>query len=277
MGVSSSNVSVGSPPLASQYNNLRNDVIGEQGHDHRSGQGAPVVRLLSGTNSDRQGMTPQVGWVFVTTDTTALYVCYSAGTWTNITDHATLDNVTTDQHHAKLHNMDSTADHAAGSITPGQYMMRTSSGWAGMASGTGGGIDVDMVDGEHVVGTTGFYHGSYYICYHSSVYNCTGYQETACEGFDGSVRFKFNGRGKQYKLSAFLYSTYGGNYSLGFAALYNITDGSVIVSGSEASGTKAYSESGSFTLPDGEKLYSIYAHSSTESYVTHVINARLIW
>ena len=59
------------------------------GHTHTGGDGTgtgdagPVTNLQSGTAAEKP-MNPEVGDVFVETDTEKTFVCYSAGVWTQL-------------------------------------------------------------------------------------------------------------------------------------------------------------------------------------------------
>ncbi len=60
--------------------------------------GAPdIYNLESGADASKEG-SPAVGDIYVATDTTEVYVCYSGGSWVKMTDHGTLNGLADDDH-----------------------------------------------------------------------------------------------------------------------------------------------------------------------------------
>lgn len=79
----SGTVGSGDKVLTSQYNNLRSDVLDPTlGHTHGGGtdEGAPVVNLQHGLDSAKPA-SPDVGDVWIATDTEVVYRCFTAGQW----------------------------------------------------------------------------------------------------------------------------------------------------------------------------------------------------
>ena len=78
------------------------DAIAEaaEAHEHRAsggdgtgtGDAAPVVNLKSGTAAGKPA-NPEVGDVYLETDTEKLFVCFGAGSWTEIEDTAWIPEV----------------------------------------------------------------------------------------------------------------------------------------------------------------------------------------
>lgn len=82
----------GDQPTESQFAEVFDRIqegIQEHGHTASGGAGSgtgdagPVVNLQSGTAATKPA-NPEVGDVYVETDTSKFYVCFSAGSWTQI-------------------------------------------------------------------------------------------------------------------------------------------------------------------------------------------------
>ena len=83
---------LGDVPTEEQYAALMDAIQeGVQEHEHTAtggpgagtGDAGPVKNLMSGAESAKPP-TPEVGDVYIETDTTKFYVCYSAGVWTQV-------------------------------------------------------------------------------------------------------------------------------------------------------------------------------------------------
>jgi hypothetical protein len=80
----------GDQPTETQFQEIferMQEGIQEHGHtasggaDSGTGDAGPVANLQHGTESEKPA-TPQVGDVYVETDTSKVYICFSAGVWT---------------------------------------------------------------------------------------------------------------------------------------------------------------------------------------------------
>ena len=243
MGViASSDVVAGGPPLASQYNNLRADVI--TNHNHDTGKGGPVMILMSGTNADRGNTTPSVGSVWIVTDAgqenRGIYVCFSGTTWTKISDHDQLAGITANDHHAQAHAVDG-ADHTLGSITTGKIVVAGASALTGLTAGHNGTLNADLVDGYHC----------YDLVEPLRLPDTAGVQSGAGVWVPQSGSyFLFNGRGYTYKLVANMTCALEGSDPRAYSIrLKNVTTGLDYGTIATSSTTSELKQSDNFVLP----------------------------